>query len=82
VVAHARTPMTLRLGLGLAGDAVHLSVRDHSRDLPETGGEVSTTAYGGRGLLLVQSVAERWGTSALPDGKLVWAVVPPDLEGL
>jgi hypothetical protein len=45
------------------------------------GGEVSTTAYGGRGLLLVQSVAERWGTSALPDGKLVWAVVPPDLEG-
>jgi hypothetical protein len=57
-------------------------VRDHSAGLPELGGAVSTTAYGGRGLLLVQSVAERWGTTALPDGKLVWAVVPPDAEAL
>jgi hypothetical protein len=78
VVAHAYTPMTVRLGLGRAGDAVHLSVRDRAPELPIYGGPVATTAYGGRGLLLVESVAARWGTSALPDGKLVWAVVPPD----
>jgi anti-sigma regulatory factor (Ser/Thr protein kinase) len=78
VVAHAQTPMTVRLGLGHAGDALHLSVRDRSTSPPRLGPPVDTTAYGGRGLQLVDSVAERWGTSALPDGKLVWAVVPPD----
>jgi hypothetical protein len=39
---------------------------------------VPTTAYGGRGLLLIESVALRWGVSDLPDGKVVWSVVVPD----
>jgi hypothetical protein len=78
VVAHAHTPMTVRFGLGHDGQAVHLSVRDHGAGLPKPGGPISMSASGGRGLLLVEAVAARWGTSALPDGKLVWAVVPPD----
>jgi hypothetical protein len=78
VVAHAHTPMTVKIGLGLGDDAVHLAVRDRSTTLPALGGPVPTTAYGGRGLLLVESVANRWGSTALPDGKVVWAVVDPD----
>lgn len=80
VVAHAHTPMTVRFGRGHDGQAVHLSVRDHTGTLPKPGAPLSMSAYGGRGLLLVEAVALRWGTSALPDGKLVWAVVPPDDE--
>jgi hypothetical protein len=81
VVAHAQTAMTVKIGLGIGDDAFHMAVRDHSTDLPELGSAASTTAYGGRGLLLVESVANRWGATALPDGKVVWAVVDPDDEG-
>jgi hypothetical protein len=78
VVAHAHTPATVTVGLGPGGDSVHLAVRDHNTDLPRYDGTVSTTAYGGRGLLLVASIATRWGSTGLPDGKVVWAVVEPD----
>jgi hypothetical protein len=78
VVAHAQTPMKVKIGLGSGGDAVHIAVRDHSTTLPAFGGPVSTTAYGGRGLLLVESVANRWGATGLPDGKVVWAVIDRD----
>ena len=47
---------------------------------PEFRGQVAPTSYGGRGLLLIDSVAERWGTRRLTDGKVVWAVLP--LTGL
>ncbi|MET8981950.1 ATP-binding protein [Streptomyces sp. NPDC004539] len=30
---------------------------------------------GGRGLLLVRELAARWGSCALPDGKVVWAEI-------
>jgi len=78
VVAHAHTPMTVLVGRGATNGTVRLSVRDHSTALPVYAGPVPTTAYGGRGLLLIQSVALRWGATPLPDGKLVWAVVTPD----
>jgi hypothetical protein len=78
VVAHAHTAATVTVGLGLDGDSVHLAVRDHDTDLPRFPGAVSATAYGGRGLLLVDAIALRWGSTALPDGKVVWAVVQPD----
>ncbi|MEH0581681.1 SpoIIE family protein phosphatase [Streptomyces sp. B21-108] len=32
-----------------------------------------TTDEGGRGLLLVSQVAQRWGTRFLPEGKIIWA---------
>lgn len=32
-----------------------------------------TTDEGGRGLLLVSQVAQRWGTRFVPDGKIIWA---------
>ena len=73
VVAHARTPMTVLLGL--RGDAMAVAVRDHSDTAPQFRGPVSPTSYGGRGLLLIDSVADRWGSLALAAGKVVWALL-------
>lgn len=74
VVAHARTPMTVRLSPDPAG-LLRLGVRDHHRALPRFTGPASPTSTGGRGLLLIDRFADRWGATPLPDGKLVWAVL-------
>jgi hypothetical protein len=73
VVAHARTPMTVLLARH--GDTISVAVRDRSTTVPRFTGPVAPTADGGRGLLLIDSVAERWGTLELDDGKVVWAVL-------
>jgi anti-anti-sigma regulatory factor/anti-sigma regulatory factor (Ser/Thr protein kinase) len=73
VVAHARTPMTVRLAL--RGDTLTVAVHDHSRVVPRFTGPVAATSYGGRGLLLIDSVARRWGNLQLEDGKVVWAIL-------
>jgi hypothetical protein len=37
---------------------------------------------GGRGLLLVSQLAQRWGTRFVPEGKIIWAeqslTAPPE----
>ncbi|MFY1588721.1 ATP-binding protein [Micromonospora sp. WMMD734] len=78
VVAHASTPMTLRLAA--QGDTVHLAVRDHSRRQPRYGGLAPLTSAGGRGLLLIDTVARRWGSTLLPDGKVIWCVLHTEDE--
>ncbi|WP_328343270.1 ATP-binding protein [Micromonospora sp. NBC_00421] len=78
VVAHASTPMTLRLAPG-AG-TLHLSVRDHSRQQPRYAGLAPLTSAGGRGLLLIDTVARRWGSTLLPDGKVIWCVLHTEDE--
>jgi PAS domain S-box-containing protein len=35
-----------------------------------------TTDEGGRGLLLVSQLTQRWGTRFIPDGKIIWAEQP------
>ncbi|WP_030490409.1 ATP-binding protein [Micromonospora chokoriensis] len=78
VVAHARTPMTVRLAP--QENTLHLSVRDHSPRQPTFAGISPPTQAGGRGLLLIDTVTRRWGSSAVPDGKVVWCVLHPDDE--
>lgn len=73
VVAHAATPMTLRLAP--RGGALHVAVRDHSAGRPAFAGSAPVDSVGGRGLLLIDTVARRWGSTALPDGKVVWCVL-------
>ncbi|MFI7604226.1 ATP-binding protein [Micromonospora sp. NPDC049366] len=75
VVAHARTPMTVRLAPD--GDLLRLAVRDHSTRRPAFAGLAPLTSTGGRGLLLIDTVARRWGSSPVPDGKVVWCVLDP-----
>ncbi|MFG1775524.1 ATP-binding protein [Micromonospora sp. NPDC049051] len=73
VVAHARTPMTVRLAP--RDDTLHLAVRDHSSRQPAFTGTAAPDTVGGRGLLLIDTVARRWGSSRVPDGKVVWCVL-------
>ncbi|MEV1285687.1 ATP-binding protein [Micromonospora sp. NPDC049679] len=77
-VAHAQTPMTVRLAL--RNGALHVAVRDFSRQQPSYDGRVSPKTCGGRGLLLIDTVARRWGSTPLRDGKVVWAVLHPEDE--
>ncbi|MEH0929965.1 ATP-binding protein [Micromonospora sp. CPCC 205558] len=78
VVAHAQTPMTVRLAP--QETTLHLAVRDHSPRRPAFAGVSPPTQAGGRGLLLIDTVTRRWGSSAVPDGKVVWCVLHPDDE--
>ncbi|WP_305785225.1 anti-anti-sigma factor [Symbioplanes lichenis] len=74
VVAHSRTAMTVFASR--RGERLLVAVRDRSATVPRfTGSPVPVTSYGGRGLLLIDSVAERWGALALPGGKVVWAAL-------
>jgi ABC-type transporter Mla MlaB component len=76
VIAHAKTSMTVMLARH--GERMSVAVRDQSTHVPHfTGAPVPVTSYGGRGLLLIDSVARSWGSLVLTDGKVVWAVLDP-----
>ncbi|SCL19058.1 Histidine kinase-like ATPase domain-containing protein [Micromonospora nigra] len=78
VVAHARTPMTVRLAP--RHRELHLAVRDRSPRLPSYAGVSPAHVMGGRGMLLVDTVARRWGSTPVPDGKVVWCVLHTEDE--
>jgi anti-anti-sigma regulatory factor len=76
VVAHARTSMVVLIAT--LGEAMSVAVRDRSTVTPSyRGAPVSRTAAGGRGMLLIDAVASRWGSLPLADGKVVWALLSP-----
>lgn len=60
------------------GDLLHLSVVDQGRALAGPMiAETSQAADGGRGLALVNAVADRWGVDDdRGAGRVVWAVLP------
>ena len=77
VVAHARTPMIVLLAVH--GDGMSVAVRDRSAVVPTFSGEApGPSVYGGRGMLLIDSMASRWGNLTLDDGKVVWALLESD----
>jgi ABC-type transporter Mla MlaB component len=78
VVAHAQTSMSVLLARH--GQMMSVAVRDHSSARPRFNGPVAPTSYGGRGLLLIDSVARRWGNLGLVDGKVVWALLDSEDE--
>ncbi|SCL39681.1 Histidine kinase-like ATPase domain-containing protein [Micromonospora rhizosphaerae] len=78
VVAHAQTPMTVRVAPG--DSSLHLAVRDRSPRQPAFAGLAPLTSAGGRGLLLIDTVSRRWGSTPVPDGKVVWCVLDPEDE--
>ncbi|KKJ95159.1 sulfate transporter [Micromonospora sp. HK10] len=77
-VAHARSSMTLRVAP--RDGALHLAVRDHSSRPPAYAGLAPLTSTGGRGLLLIDTVSRSWGSTPLPDGKVVWCVLHAEDE--
>lgn len=73
VVRHAGTPM--EVSLTLRRPFLHIAVTDGSPK-PVATGEPGPLTEGGRGLLLVRDLAQRWGTLPTGDGKVVWAILP------
>ena len=75
-VLHGLPPVRVRLRS--AADALSVEVFDQGHVLPDRGdGEPDQES--GRGLLLVEVLANRWGSRASGAGKVVWAELPlPD----
>ncbi len=71
-VRYARTPVIV--WLGHRSDRIVLSVEDASHERA-TARDPNPLDEGGRGLLLVDALAERWGERDVPTGKLVWAEI-------
>jgi anti-sigma regulatory factor (Ser/Thr protein kinase) len=69
VVIHVGAPMTIRVRRGPS--TVRVEVDDPSTHLPEVR-HPDTAEEHGRGVLLVDQLANAWGSVARPDGKTVW----------
>jgi anti-sigma regulatory factor (Ser/Thr protein kinase) len=78
-VAREPVPTPIHLWMRADGDQVTVTVWDANPQLPERTDDVSADAEGGRGLLLVEALSERWGCTETPHlgGKSVWCIVVP-----
>ena len=72
-VLHARTDMELRVRT--EDDVLRVEVHDGNSRRPSPS-PTPADATSGRGLHLVESLAERWGVEGTPDGKVVWFELP------
>lgn len=75
-VVHGRPDIEMRLRV--LPFAVDVAVLDHNPELPAPpSARPSPTQASGRGLLLVDRLARRWGVEPFPDGtgKTVWASI-------
>ncbi|MEX0864142.1 MAG: ATP-binding protein [Acidimicrobiia bacterium] len=68
-ILHARTPF--RVKVWRDGSRTRVSVSDHSTSGPITR-EYAPSQPTGRGLMIVESLADRWGVTPDHDGKTVW----------
>jgi anti-sigma regulatory factor (Ser/Thr protein kinase) len=71
-VQHGRSPFTVALCAD--GHRVTVEVADGNPRLPALT-EPSPQALSGRGLMMVERIASRWGVRSSQSGKLVWAEV-------
>jgi hypothetical protein len=72
-VIHAKTEM--RLTVELAGEGVRVALADDSAAMPRFAG-ADLQAISGRGLVIIDRLAERWGVERLPQGgKVVWVEI-------
>jgi GAF domain-containing protein/anti-sigma regulatory factor (Ser/Thr protein kinase) len=69
-VRHAGSALTVAVAIGQA--AVRVEVRDRSPRLPAMRESMLSDDEWGRGLVLVDALAARWGAERLPSGKRVW----------
>ena len=72
-VLHARTPIVL--GVTQGHDRLLVTVADGSQDRPETR-PPDDERPSGRGLVLVDALAQDWGVHDEEHGKTVWFTVP------
>jgi anti-sigma regulatory factor (Ser/Thr protein kinase) len=62
----------LRVRAAMRTDVLLVEVSDTSSLLPQLTGLPSLDSESGRGLVLVDALADRWGADLLPTGKRVW----------
>ena len=67
---HAQGQVQVRVGL--RSGLLLVEVLDSSGDLPVSGPDVDWESESGRGIALVEALADRWGADPLPSGKRVW----------
>ncbi|HEX2772850.1 MAG TPA: ATP-binding protein [Micromonosporaceae bacterium] len=72
VVRYAGTPMDVRLTL--RPPYLHVTVADGHPGAPRPA-DPGPAVEGGRGLLLVQSLSQRWGVLPIGQSKVVWATL-------
>ncbi|MFE6870665.1 ATP-binding protein [Kitasatospora sp. NPDC057692] len=72
---HTRAPCTVTVRW--ADELLRIEITDASPSLPR--GEPDPEAVDGRGLLLVEALAQGWGWERSGAGKVVWFTYPPDL---
>ena len=76
---HARTPVDLLLVMASSG--VRVEVHDGNRRQPAAAtSPAPLDATTGRGLMMVEALAGRWGVDGTGDGKTVWFELPVALE--
>jgi anti-sigma regulatory factor (Ser/Thr protein kinase) len=76
VVDHVRGEALLTLELGVSEDWLRIGVVDGSAVRPVIR-ELSTDSPRGRGMRMVQAIADRWGAEDHNDGKRVWFELRP-----
>jgi hypothetical protein len=69
-VVHAKAAPSV--AVHLLPDRVHVEVADDDETAHLEPREAPPSAEGGRGLLLVEALADCWGQVTLPGGKVVW----------
>jgi anti-sigma regulatory factor (Ser/Thr protein kinase) len=57
------------------GHRLAVAVGDPCRDMPVRADALSAGEMGGRGLVIVESLAQHWGAYRVPLGKVVWAIL-------
>jgi anti-sigma regulatory factor (Ser/Thr protein kinase) len=78
-VAHHTSTETATIHVAVHDDGVCIGVTDSDPDRQPVVRDVDITALTGRGLRLVEIVAEDWGVSTTDEGKTVWCLLvrPP-----
>ena len=74
-VRHAADELGIDVLVGLGDDVLRVEVHDGGRGEPELQ-DPEQSATGGRGLLLVDALARRWGAKRDVTGKSVWFELP------
>jgi anti-sigma regulatory factor (Ser/Thr protein kinase) len=68
-VTHAETEVVVQLDL--SDERLRVEVQDGSGGQPRAG-QPRPEDPSGRGLMIVEALADRWGVEASPPGKIVW----------
>jgi anti-sigma regulatory factor (Ser/Thr protein kinase) len=79
-VRHAAGVLAMQMDLSLADGMVRVAVEDCASAVPRPI-VVDHDSVGGRGLVLVEALASRWGSTPTDRGKVVWFEFPVNYRG-